>query len=58
MSDFEYREPGLAEVPVQVLSDRDAQGNSESRNTGGSDYVAVPVSASANDIYDSIQVIP
>ena len=46
----------MSEVPVQVLSDRDAQGNAEFRNTGESDYVAVPVSASANDIYDSVQV--
>lgn len=46
----------MAEVPVQVVSERDADGNSEARNTADSGYVAVSVSAAASEVLASIQV--
>ena len=50
------REPGMSEVPVQVVSERDREGNDTAMNTSDSGYVSVPVSASANDVFARIQV--
>ena len=53
---IDCREAGMAEVPVQVVSERDAEGNSEARNSADIGYVAVSVSAAASEVLASIQV--